>query len=278
MNKENHVFDVDGINLNVNKYIASLGDLTGKKVLDCPAGDGRTSYQFKKAGASVTSADLFPEFFKLNSQKCDQVDLTHGLPYDDESFDIAICQEGIEHLSDQMFALQEFSRVLKKDGKLIVTTPSMSHLRAKLSHFLCESDYYKRSAPSELDSVWFSDKNKDQLYFGHIFLLNALKLRTLGVFSGLKLKKFVKTDIGTTSALLFPFFYPFILFFNLFPFLSYTKKLKHIDPAIRKATMKELFIINCSPKILVCKHLFTVFTKEKNKIETIEYLKKVTRK
>lgn len=277
MSTENYNFEKGGINKHVNAFVKSLGDLTGKKVLDCPAGDGRTSYQFLKAGAEVTSADLFPQFFKLKEIHCDQVDLVEGLPYDDESFDIAICQEGIEHMPDQVFALQEFSRVLKKGGKLIMTTPSNSHLRARLSLFLNESEYYKRSAPNELDSIWFSEGKTDRLYYGHVFLLNALKLRTLSKFSGLKITKFVKTDIGTTSLLLLPIFYPFIVLFSLFPFLFYTKKLKHIDSHVRKQMMKEQFLLNCSPKTLVCKDLFGVFEKERSLQETIDYLKAVTR-
>lgn len=276
-NNDINNYDTDGINSYVNKYIKSLGDLTGKTVLDCPAGDGRTSYQFKNSGANIVSADLFSDFFKLKGSTCDEVDLSEGLPYKDESFDIVICQEGIEHLQDQLNTLQEFARVLKPGGKLIITTPSMSHLRARLSFFLCESDYYKRSAPSELDSVWFSDKKKEQLYFGHIFLLNAIKLRTLAVFSGFRVQDFYKTDISFSSVLLFPLFYPLILLFNLWPFLSYSKKLKHIDPKIRKSVMKELYALNCSPKLLLCKHFFVVLNKEKTKTETVKYLKEVTR-
>lgn len=270
-------FDTKGINFYVNKYIRSLGDLSGLKVLDCPAGDGRTTYQFQQAGAHVTSADLFPNFFKLKSTPCDEVDLSQGLPYDDDSFDIAICQEGIEHLEDQLFALQEFSRVLKKSGKLIITTPNISNYRSKLSYFFCESEYYKRSSPNELDSIWFSEQKKDQLYFGHIFLINALKLRTLSVFSGLKIEKIVKTKLSSSSLFLFPFFYLFTILANLMPYLFYTKKLKHVKPSIRKAMMAEQFRLNICPKLLLGKHLFMVFTKDKNQIETIEYLKYVTR-
>ncbi|MGB0887585.1 MAG: class I SAM-dependent methyltransferase [Vicingaceae bacterium] len=37
----------------------------------------------------------------------------------DASSDYLICQEGIEHFSDQLASFKEFNRVLKKGGRLI---------------------------------------------------------------------------------------------------------------------------------------------------------------
>lgn len=277
MENNKYSFDVDGINYYVNNYINQLGDLNGKNILDCPAGDGRTSYQLLQRGASVTSADLFPSFFKLLDQTCDEVNLQKGLPYKDDFFDIVICQEGIEHMQDQLYVLQEFSRVLKKGGTLILTAPSIDHLRAKFSMFVSNSDFYKRSPANELDSVWFSETDKNELYFGHVFFISAQKLRTLSKFSGFEIKKFVNTQIGFTSVLLFPLFYPFILLFNIFPFFSYKKYLKHVKGEIVNKVLIEQLKINCSPKLLLSKHLFVVFTKTNNKKEAIIKLKELTR-
>lgn len=271
-------YPTSGIHKYVAESINERADLGEKRVLDCPAGDGRTSYLLDKKGAQVTSADLFPEFFEPTTLKCDEVDIMKGLPYEDESFDFVVCQEGIEHFPDQLAVLKEFSRVLKRGGELLITTPNVSHLRAKLSHLFVESEYYKRSAPSEMDGVWFSDKNKDELYFGHVFLINNQKLRTLGVFAGLEIEKIYKTQIGTTSLLLFPILYPFVVLFNLMPFLFYTKKLSNIKKEKRKEIMWKQFFMNCSFNSLVCKHTMILFKKERNEDETMDYLKNVTRK
>lgn len=274
---EVYSFPKTGINKFVSASIDSRNDLNGKTVLDCPAGDGRTSILLHQKGATVTSADLFPEFFKPKEIKCDNVDIAKGLPYEDESFDFVVCQEGIEHFPDQLAVLQEFARVLKQGGELLITTPNVSHLRAKVSHLFVESEYYKRSAPSEMDGVWFSDKNKDELYFGHVFLINNQKLRTLGVFAGLEIEKIYKTQVGTTSLLLFPFLYPFVLLFNLMPFLFYTKKLKNINTAKRQQIMREQFKMNTSFRSLVCKHTMVMFRKVRTQEQTKAYLKDLTR-
>jgi hypothetical protein len=167
---------------------------------------------------------------------------------------------------------------LKQGGKLILTAPNISHYRAKLSYFFAETEFYKRSSPNELDSIWFSGTNKDEVYFGHIFLINAQKLRTLSKLSGFKIERFVKTDLGISSLILFPIFYVFTLLFNFVPFIKYRKKLKHIDSKIVKIMMKEQFLINCSPKLLLCKHMLVVLSKEFDKKQNIEYLKSLTRK
>ena len=50
-------------------------------------------------------------------------------PYDDDTFDVVLCCEIIEHLlSDPVHALTEIKRVLKAGGTLILTTPNVTRL------------------------------------------------------------------------------------------------------------------------------------------------------
>lgn len=53
-----------------------------------------------------------------------------NVPEPDSSFDVILCSEVFEHLPDPLKALDEFSRLLKPGGKLIVTAPF-----ASLVHF-----------------------------------------------------------------------------------------------------------------------------------------------
>jgi len=46
------------------------------------------------------------------------------IPINDSSFDAVLCTEVFEHIPDPISALKELSRVLKKDGILILTLPS----------------------------------------------------------------------------------------------------------------------------------------------------------
>lgn len=110
----------------------------GKTVVDFPAGSGVIS-QFlneKGWGIKVLPFDLFPEFFKYTGLKCIKADAMAGLPLEKNSADMILCQEGIEHFSDQLKSLKNFSHILKMGGTLIVTTPNYSNIVAKLSYLL----------------------------------------------------------------------------------------------------------------------------------------------
>jgi ubiquinone/menaquinone biosynthesis C-methylase UbiE len=52
------------------------------------------------------------------------------IPVNDESFDVVLCTEVLEHVPDPISALKEMTRILRKGGTLIVTSPFCS-----LTHF-----------------------------------------------------------------------------------------------------------------------------------------------
>lgn len=60
-----------------------------------------------------------------------RVDLeTQPLPVADETYDLVLCSEVIEHMEvDPMFMVAEMNRVCKLDGKLILTTPNVTSTR-----------------------------------------------------------------------------------------------------------------------------------------------------
>ncbi len=270
-------FPKGGIHKHVRSYIASLGDLTGKTVVDIPCGDGRSTYEFIKKGATVIPLDLFPEAMTLEGVQARYADLSESLPLEDNSVDFIICQEGIEHIPNQLFCLQEFNRVLKKGGQLIVTTPSNSHVRARLAHFFLESDYWKRMSPTEIDGVWFSTSTTNKLYFGHLFLVGVQHLQSLLTFTGFKTATRLKSDLGNTSIILGTLLYPLFALITLFSYLYTKAENPHVEKAARVRILWERVKLNLSPTTLFCKHIFWVMEKENSLEEAIAYLKKTQR-
>lgn len=53
-----------------------------------------------------------------------------NIPVDDNTFDIVMLAEVIEHLENPIAVLNECYRVLKKDGKIVVTIPFLNALHA----------------------------------------------------------------------------------------------------------------------------------------------------
>lgn len=63
--------------------------------------------------------------FKVNKEpKIIIKDAMKGLPFKKESFDRIFCLEVIEHVHTPIFLLDEIKRVLKKDGKAVVSCPN----------------------------------------------------------------------------------------------------------------------------------------------------------
>ena len=50
------------------------------------------------------------------------------LPFEDDSFDFAVCLDVIEHLDDDLQTLRELRRVVRPGGRLLVTVPAYPSL------------------------------------------------------------------------------------------------------------------------------------------------------
>jgi ubiquinone/menaquinone biosynthesis C-methylase UbiE len=240
-------------------------DIAGKKVIDLPAGNGVTSQLLNNHGALVFAFDLFPEYFKIEELECRRADIATGIPLDDNFADMAICQEGIEHFSDQLRAFKEFNRVLKIGAKLLITTPSYSNLSSRFSYFLFESETNKHMPPNEIDDIWMEDKSISQeIYHGHIFLIGLQKLRILAKLSGFKIHEIKYIRLSKGSLFLLPFYYPLILFSSYLRYRRNMKKNPNISVEYKQEVYREQFKINTSVRNLINHHTFIVFEKENN--------------
>lgn len=237
----------------VKQVFTEQGRMTGQVVVDIPAGRGVISNVLMELGADVRSYDLFPEFFDVAGIDCAEADLTSQLPIEDGIADVVLCQEGIEHIPDQISMLRELNRITKLGGKLIITTPNISHLRARFSYFLTESELWKRMPPNELDAVWHAESGKR--YYGHIFLINIQKLRVLCEISGFRIKRVnkVKASLGS---LFLSFWYPLIFLVNSWSYIKNISKSDGLDRDEKKRVYGEIFKLNVHPTILFGRHLF----------------------
>ena len=100
------------------KKISERYDKEGKKILDIGAERCPFKHYFQKM--SYFSLDI-----KQNKDKTIDFigDLNQGLPeIKDKSFDYILCTQVLEHIRRPEKAFQEFSRILKKGGRLFLTT------------------------------------------------------------------------------------------------------------------------------------------------------------
>lgn len=256
-------FQSSNIQFRVDRYFQSLGSLKGKTVIDIFAGKGESSRTIRDLGADVEAYDLFPEFFDVEGVECRKADIADGLPIEEAHADIALFQEGIEHLPDQLGALRELNRVLKPDGRLIVTTPNVSHLRAKFSNLLVENEIYNKMPVSELDAVWYLGESGKDIYYGHVFVIGIQKLRVLAKLAGFDISKVHTATVSRSSLLLGLFLYPLIVLVNLFAYSRSVRAAEFVSRKWKTTVYGEALRLNLNPKILFGKHLFIELRKSR---------------
>lgn len=254
-------------------YIGSMPDMSGTVAIDIPSGEGRASGMLARRGATVRAFDLFPEFTNIDGVHGEYADLNDGIPVDDSYAEFLICQEGIEHMPDKIALLREFNRVLAIGGTLVVTTPNLSNARGRLWMALVESDSGRRMPVSEIDSLWFTEKETDRLYFGHLFLTTVQHLQTACSITGFEIVERRRTAWSTSAILFGVLMYPLLALGSLFAYAAYKGKNTHIDANIRRRIFRDRLKLNLSPQTLFGKHIFWVLRKDKDVADRIAELK-----
>ena len=113
-----------------------------ERVLDIGAGEGYLARRVQEyigehnLAANLEACDLFPENFRVPEVECHGIDLHGGLPFPDQSVDLAYSVEVLEHLEDQFAFLREVHRVLRPGGRFVLTTPNVLNLTSRLRTLL----------------------------------------------------------------------------------------------------------------------------------------------
>jgi methionine biosynthesis protein MetW len=106
------------------------------RCLDVGCGDGGTSgVWLDEHASSYAGVDISEGAVRMACDRGLDAQLISDaaeLPFPDESFDVAVCVEVLEHLFEPQRALAEAQRVLRPGGRLIVTVPNIAHWRNRL--------------------------------------------------------------------------------------------------------------------------------------------------
>jgi SAM-dependent methyltransferase len=99
---------------------------SGLRVLDAGCGTGRNVLEFASLG-TVQGVDSSPEaieFCRVRGVEGVRQGLIESLPFEDDSFDLILATDVIEHLDDDHAALVELHRVAAAGGRLLATVPA----------------------------------------------------------------------------------------------------------------------------------------------------------
>ena len=127
-------------------------------------------------------------------------DICH-IPAPDGYFDVILCTEVLEHIPHPYLAIKEFSRLLKSDGRLLITAPLGSGIHMSPYHF------YGGFSP-----YWYE-------YFLPEYGFKIINIEANGGFFkhyGQESQRFLSMTFETNNKILKFLFYPFKIVFAIY--------------------------------------------------------------
>lgn len=244
-----------GINISASKYTHEVVfNLIHKdnnaKIVDIPSGNGAFILRLKDHGFKNIKAIDIRNTLEIKHDDFLVGDMTKKLPISNNSCDVFVCIDGIEHISRQFDFVKEVNRVLKDNGEFILSTPNISSIRSRLK-WLATGHHHKYNVPL--------DENNPSP-FHHIGLISFPEIRYLLHTNGFKINEITTNRIKIVSWLLLIFF-PIIFFSTAWVYLKKGKKYNRVE------LYKEIFKTMMSKDILLGETIIVKAIKKQNKTQ-----------
>ncbi len=131
------IFDPKRREFHLDRYRFAARRVRGRQVLDCACGTGYGVRLLREIGsaASVVGIDVDDKAIRYACQKHQINSATficssgECLPLADNSVDIVTSFETVEHVPDDVALVEDFYRVLRPSGTLIISTPNQWPLK-----------------------------------------------------------------------------------------------------------------------------------------------------
>jgi SAM-dependent methyltransferase len=164
----------------LERVIAGLQLPRPARILDAGCGSGRNMVELGRLG-TVTGVELSGTSVSLARQR-EAGEVIEGsvleMPFDSNSFDLAVSLDVIEHLEQEVDALAELRRVVAPGGSLLVTVPAYGWLWSGHDEINHHHRRYTRRSLQRVaeDAGW---KQVRTTYFNSLLLPVAILLRAL---------------------------------------------------------------------------------------------------
>jgi ubiquinone/menaquinone biosynthesis C-methylase UbiE len=125
-----------------HRYAFAIPFAKGKRVLDAACGEGYGSALLARHAEKIYGVDLdhqtishAQEKYKdINNLEFIQASILSLQKFKDKSFDLIVSYETLEHLYEHEELLREFSRLIKDDGLLLISTPDKKNYSDETGH------------------------------------------------------------------------------------------------------------------------------------------------
>lgn len=231
------------------------------RLLDLPAGAGDESIHLAAMGHRVVSLDLFtPGIVAERRLLWVRADCNYPLPIRDASFDYVLSREGIEHFENQFGFIRECARVLRPGGRIVITTPNVMHIAARLSHFLTGQRTMRSGLANEVQTL--RGAGAGRYYHGHIFLVDYFRMRYMMRLAGLGRIE-VMSDRASPSSLAMAWVAPLMYLASRRTANSFARRAKKRKRAVPSAELtREIQRHVFSPAMLFGKRMIVTAVRE----------------
>ena len=169
----------------LTKNVLKMGKL--EHILDLGSATGGNTLALQELGYKVTSVEYSDTGVQIQVSKgisVIQAD-ARSLPFSEDSFDLVICLDVIEHIFEEQAVVKEIARVLKDRGKFIFTVPEGKKLWSSHDVAVSHVKRYEKKEFSEL--IQSAGLRVDILQSRNVFLKPiAIVLRKIKTGSDLK--------------------------------------------------------------------------------------------
>ena len=148
-------------------------------ILDIGCGPGLLLSELQNNGREIFGVDLSPialEFCKKRGLKNVSLADAGALPFSDNTFDVVLLLDMLEHVQDDSGVLREARRVLKSEGIVIIFVPCFNFLWTKNDEI---SHHYRRYTLPELTNKISSNFTILRKTYFNFFLFPLIFLLTV---------------------------------------------------------------------------------------------------
>jgi 2-polyprenyl-3-methyl-5-hydroxy-6-metoxy-1,4-benzoquinol methylase len=152
----------------LNKFLTSLPETTKLDILAIGSGYGYTTFGIAKTGHNILGVDIsqnavdfatqqFGNYFKCS--KVENLKLT-------QKFDLIVANELFEHLADPNKFIETLKPLLKKNGKILITTPNKNFADTINPKAVWQSDL------PPVHTFWLTEKGAELIAENHKMNIN----------------------------------------------------------------------------------------------------------
>jgi glycosyltransferase involved in cell wall biosynthesis/2-polyprenyl-3-methyl-5-hydroxy-6-metoxy-1,4-benzoquinol methylase len=177
-----------GENHSFTKMLRFVGN--HKRVVDFGCATGDLARFLNKRGCQVVGVEINAEAAKIAERYCEKVivaDLDFVAPTEilpEQSFDVAVFGDVLEHLRDPWKVLKEIQTLLKPEGYVVVSIPNIAHGAIRLAMLHGKFEYSELGILDNTHLRFFTRKTVEELLEQSGYVVDTVDRTVVPVFSG----------------------------------------------------------------------------------------------